>query len=216
MSQFKKYKEGDTLLKSDYDQINALLAVKWKKHVNLDPGKTVYFDKNVQVSRNEFKKQYPDNKIVHDLSKADYYIVKEKPYFWFSFYNNNYNNSSIVISSGNNWGYARYLKNLNKAIDFINGDVNIVNPESIRFKSANDNLPQEMVDKIQIMLQSPDVETFNLGMNILFQYDHEKCLDQFYLLLAKASSRSWWRRKKSRVIEQKIKFIKSKFQNHKF
>lgn len=212
MSQFKKYKEGDTLTKADYDQINALLDAKWKKSVNLEPGKTVYFDKNVQVSRNEFKKQYPDNKIIHDLSKADYYITKEKPNFWFNFYNV----SSTVIGSGNNWRYALYLERLNEAIDFINGDVNIVNPESIRFKSANDNLPQEMVDKIQMMLQSPDVETFNLGMSILFQYDHEKCLDQFYLLLAKASSKTWWKRKKSRVIEQKIKFIKSKFQNHRF
>lgn len=212
MSQFKKYKEGDTLTKADYDQINALLDSKWKKAVNLEPGKTVYFDKNVQVSRNEFKKQYPDNKIIHDLSKADYYIAKEKPHFWFSFYNI----SSIVIGYGNNWRYAGYLENFNKAIDFINGDVNIVNPETIRFKSANDNLPQEMVDKIQMMLQSSDVETFNLGMSILFQYDHEKCLDQFYLLLAKANNVSFWRRKKSRVIEQKIKFIKSKFQNHRF
>lgn len=212
MNQFKKYKEGDTLTKADYDQINTLLNVKWGKSVNLEPGKTVYFDKNVQVSRNEFKKQYPDNKIIHDLSKADYYITKEKPYFWFSFHNVN----SIVIGSGSSWRYKLYLENLNKAIDFINGNTNIVNPETIKFKSANDNLPQEMVDKIQMMLQSSDVETLNLGLSILFQYDHEKCLDQFYLLLAKASSRTWWRRKKSRVIEQKIKFIKSKFQNHRF
>ena len=208
MSQFKKYKEGDILTKADYNQICALLDAKWKKSVNLEPGKTVYFDKNVQVSRNEFKKQYPDNKIIYDLSKAHYYITKERLNFWFSFYNV----SSVVIGSGNNWR----LERLNKAIDFINSDVNIVTPESIKFKSANDNLPQEMVDKIQMMLQSPDVETFNLGMSILFQYDHEKCLDQFYLLLAKASSKTWWKRKKSRVIEQKIKFIKSKFQNHRF
>lgn len=212
MSQFKKYKEGDTLTKADYDQIKQLLDTKWTKSVNLEPGKTVYFDKNVQVSRNEFKKQYPDNKIIHDLSKANYYIAKEKPHFWFSFYNIN----SLVIGNSNNWRYAGYLENLNKAIDFINGNVNIVNPESIKFKSANDNLPQEMVDKIQMMLQSPDVETLNLGLSILFQYDHEKCLDQFYLLLSRANYNSWWRRKKSRVIEQKIKFIKSKFQNYKF
>jgi len=211
MTQFKKYKVGDTLLKSDYDQIHALLDSKWKKSVNLEPGKAVFFDKNVQTSRTEFKKQYPDNKVIQNLSKADYYITNQKPSFWYSFYNTN----QLVIEN-KNWRSDHYLENLNKAIDFINGNINIVNPETIKFKAANDDLPQEMVAKIQQMLQSPDVETLNLGMTILFQYDHEKCLDQFYLLLAKANNISWWRRKKTRVIEQKIKFIKLQFSNHRF
>jgi hypothetical protein len=211
MTQFKKYTYGNTLLKSDYDKIDALLDAKWKKAVNLEPGKTVYFDKNVQVSRTEFKKQYSDNKIIQDLSKADYYVTNEKPCFWFNFHNTN----QIVLQKGS-WRTDTYLEGFNKAIDFINGNISIVNPESIKFKSANDELPQEMVTRIQQMLQSPDVETFNLGMTILFQYDHEKCLDQFYLLLSRANSGSWWRRKKTRVIEQKIKFIKSQFSNHRF
>lgn len=211
MTQFKKYTYGNTLLKSDYDQINALLDAKWKKAVSLEPGKTVYFDKNVQVSRTEFKKQYSDNKIIQDLSKADYYITNEKPCFWFNFHNTN----QIVLQKGS-WRTETYLEGFNKAIDFINGNISIVNPGTIKFKSANDELPQEMVAKIQQMLQSPDVETFNLGMTILFQYDHEKCLDQFYLLLSRANHVSWWRRKKTRVIEQKIKFIKSQFLNHRF
>ena len=211
MTQFKKYKLGDTLLKSDYDQIDALLDSKWKKSVNLEPGKTVFFDKSVQTSRTEFKKQYPDNKVIQNLSKADYYITNQKPSFWFSFYNTN----QLVIEN-KNWRSDHYLENLNKAIDFINGNISIVNPETIKFKAANDDLPQEMVAKIQQMLQSPDIETLNLGMAILFQYDHEKCLDQFYLLLSRANHISWWRRKKTRVIEQKIKFIKSQFLNHRF
>ena len=211
MTQFKKYTYGNTLLKSDYDKIDALLDAKWKKAVSLEPGKTVYFDKSVQVSRTEFKKQYSDNKIIQDLSKADYYVTNEKPCFWFNFHNTN----QIVLQKGS-WRTETYLEGFNKAIDFINGNISIVNPESIKFKSANDELPQEMVTRIQQMLQSPDVETFNLGMTILFQYDHEKCLDQFYLLLSRANSRSWWGRKKTRVIEQKIKFIKSQFSNHRF
>ena len=108
------------------------------------------------------------------------------------------------------------LDKLNLAVNYLNGNSKIVSPTSIKFKAANDDLPKEMVDKIQQMLQSPDVETLNLGMTILFEYDHEKCLDQFYLLLAKANIRTFWKRKKTRVIEQKIKFIKSQFQNHKF
>jgi hypothetical protein len=211
MTQFKKYTYGNTLLKSDYDQINALLDAKWKKAVNLEPGKTVYFDKNVQTSRTEFKKQYPDNKVIQNLSKADYYITNQKPSFWF-----NFNNGNQTVLQKGSWRTDTYLESFNKAIDFINGNISIVNPETIKFKAANDDLPQEMVAKIQQMLQSPDVETLNLGIAILFQYDHEKCLDQFYLLLAKANSRSWWRRKKTRVIEQKIKFIKSQFLNHRF
>lgn len=211
MTQFKKYKLGDTLLKSDYDQIDALLDSKWKKSVNLEPGKTVFFDKSVQTSRTEFKKQYPDNKVIQNLSKADYYITNQKPSFWF-----NFNNGNQTVLQKGSWRTDTYLESFNKAIDFINGNISIVNPETIKFKAANDDLPQEMVAKIQQMLQSPDVETLNLGIAILFQYDHEKCLDQFYLLLAKANSRSWWRRKKTRVIEQKIKFIKSQFLNHRF
>lgn len=211
MTQFKKYTYGNTLLKSDYHKIEQLLDAKWKKAVSLEPGKTVYFEKNVQISRTEFKKQYPDNKIIHDLGKADYYITNEKPCFWFNFNNGN----QIVLQKGS-WRTETYLEGFNKAIDFINGNISIVNPGIIKFKSANDELPQEMVDKIQMMLQSPDVETFNLGMTILFQYDHEKCLDQFYLLLSRANHVSFWRRKKSRVIEQKIKFIKSQFSNHRF
>ena len=211
MTQFKKYTYGNTLLKSDYDQINALLDAKWKKAVSLEPGKTVYFEKNVQISRTEFKKQYSDNKITQDLSKADYYVTNEKPRFWF-----NFNNGNQTVLQQGRWRTDSYLEDFNKAIDFINGNISIVNPESIKFKSANDELPQEMVTRIQQMLQSPDVETFNLGMTILFQYDHEKCLDQFYLLLSRSNHGSWYRRKKTRVIEQKIKFIKSQFSNHRF
>lgn len=211
MTQFKKYNTGDVLLKSDYDAIQKELDSKWGKSVNLEPGKTVYFDKNVQVSRNEFKKQYPENKIVHDLSKADYYICKEKPYFWFSFYNVNQ-----ITLDNNKRRHSSYLEKMNLVIDYINGNCKVINANTIKFKSDNDNLPQEMVVKIQQMLQSPDVETLNLGMSILFQYDHIKCLDQFYLLLCRADHVSFWRRKKSRVIEQKIKFIKSQFSNHKF
>jgi hypothetical protein len=100
MTQFKKYTYGNTLLKSDYDKINALLDAKWKKAVSLEPGKTVYFDKNVQVSRTEFKKQYSDNKIIQDLSKADYYVTNEKPCFWFNF--NNGNQIVLQIQQSNN------------------------------------------------------------------------------------------------------------------
>jgi hypothetical protein len=73
----KNYKLGDTLLKTDYDNIIDKLD-KMLKSTVLEEGKTVFFDKNVQTSRNEFKKQYPTNKIVHDLSKADYYISNNK------------------------------------------------------------------------------------------------------------------------------------------
>ena len=211
MTQFKNYKNGDVLTKADYDAISNALNAKWGKTVNIEPGKTVYFDKAVQISRNEFKKQYLENKIVHSLSKADYYVSNEKPHFWFSFHN-----VSHITLDSNSWRVSMYLDKMNLAIDYINGNSKIVSPTSIKFKAANDDLPKEMVDKIQQMLQSPDVETLNLGMTILFEYDHEKCLDQFYLLLAKANHISFWRRKKTRVIEQKIKFIKSKFSNHRF
>jgi hypothetical protein len=203
---FKKYNLNDNIIRNDYNAIKDKLAKKWKYEKNIEIDKTVYFDKNVQISRTEFKKQFPDNKIVYDLSKADYYIANNKPHVWISFYNN----SNIII--------GKYeLEILNKIIDIINNEnLIIIESKSIKFKSNNDELPNEMIDKIQLMLQSQDKETLDLGLQILFEYDYEKSIDQFYLLLCKTNPNTFWKRKKSRIIEQKIKNIKNQFTNHNF
>lgn len=203
---FKKYNLNDNIIRNDYNAIQDKLAKKWKYEKNIEIDKTVYFDKNVQISRTEFKKQFPDNKIVYDLSKADYYIANNKPHVWISFYNN----SIIIIDK-----YK--LEILNKMIDIINNEnLIIIESKSIKFKSNNDELPNEMIDKIQLMLQSQDKETLDLGLQILFEYDYEKSIDQFYLLLCKTNPNTFWKRKKSRIIEQKIKNIKNQFTNHNF
>ena len=46
----KQYKPGDTLLKTDYDDIKEKLR-KLPKTTILEEGKTVYFNKSVQTSR---------------------------------------------------------------------------------------------------------------------------------------------------------------------
>jgi hypothetical protein len=210
----KHYKLTDNLFKTDYDDIVDKLD-KMLKSAVLEEGKTVFFDKNVQTSRNEFKKQYPTNKIVHDLSKADYYISNNKPYPSYYFGYGAQVKASISLNNG--WKAENNLKELNEAIDLVNNvGAKFIYPGNIRFKSANSDLPDEMVDKITQILKSKDQETFQLGWTILFEYDHELCRDQFYLIISKADNMSYYRRKKSRVIEQKLKTIKSFYLNKNF
>lgn len=210
----KHYKLTDNLFKTDYDDIVDKLD-KMLKSAVLEEGKTVFFDKNVQTSRNEFKKQYPTNKIVHDLSKADYYISNNKPYPSYYFGYGAQVKASISLNNG--WKAENNLKELNEAIDLVNNvGAKFIYPGYIKFKSANSDLPEEMVDKITQMLKSKDQETFQLGWTILFEYDHELCRDQFYLIISKADNMSYYRRKKSRVIEQKLKTIKSFYLNKNF
>ena len=210
----KHYKLTDNLFKTDYDDIVDKLD-KIVKSTVLEEGKTVFFDKNVQTSRNEFKKQYPTNKIVHDLSKADYYISSNTPYPNYYFGYGAQVKTSVTLNNG--WRHENNLKQLNESIDLINNvGVKYIYPGNIRFKSANSDLPEEMVDKITQMLKSKDQETFQLGWTILFEYDHELCRDQFYLIISKADNMSFYRRKKTRVIEQKLKTIKSFYLNKNF
>jgi hypothetical protein len=210
----KHYKLTDNLFKTDYDDIVDKLD-KMLKSAVLEEGKTVFFDKNVQTSRNEFKKQYPTNKIVHDLSKADYYISNSTPYPNYYFGYGAQVKASISLNNG--WRAENNLKELNKAIDLVNNvGAKFIYPSNIKFKAANSDLPEEMVDKITQMLKSKDQETFQLGWTILFEYDHELCRDQFYLIISKADNMSYYRRKKTRVIEQKLKTIKSFYLNKNF
>lgn len=209
----KNYKLGDTLLKSDYDNIIDKVK-KYISNTNLEEGKTVFFDPNVQTSRKEFKKQYPNNKIVYDLKIADYYITNNLPYPYYYFSSSN-NKNSISLNDG--WRAEQKLKELNQAIDLINNvGVKVVDPKNIKFKSSNSELPEEMVDKIKQMLKSRDQETFELGWNILFEYDHELCKDKFLVILASADPMSYYKRKRTRVIEQKVKTLKAFYSNKNF
>jgi len=210
----KHYKLTDTLLKTDYDGIVDKID-KMLKSTVLEESKTVFFDKNVQTSRKEFKKQYPTNKIVHDLSKADYYISNNMPYPSYYFGYGTQSRNSVTLNNG--WRHENNLKQLNEAIDLVNNvGAKFIYPGNIRFKSANSDLPEEMVNKITQMLKSKDQETFQLGWTILFEYDHELCRDQFYLIISKADNMSYYRRKRTRVIEQKLKTIKSFYLNKNF
>jgi hypothetical protein len=208
------YKLTDTLLKTDHDDIVDKVG-KIIKSTVIEEGKTVFFDKYVQISRNEFKKQYPNNKIVHSLSKADYYITNNLPYPNYYFGYGAQNANSVTLNKG--WKAENNLKQLNEAIDLINNvGVKYVDSSTIKFKSANSDLPEEMVDKITQMLKSKDQETFQLGWTILFEYDHELCRDKFLVIISKADNMSYYRRKRTRVIEQKLKTIKSFYLNKNF
>ena len=206
------YKENDVLLKTDYDNLLNEISTKWEEKTTLKPGETVYFDKNVQISRNEFKKQFPTNKIVKDASKARYYVGNNRPTFWVSFYQNGNNHNQIILNkslSGYRNNHLDIIRELNEAIDFVNGEAKVVNPASITFKTEYGELPDDMMERLTTMLKSSDAETFNLGWKLLFEYDHIVSKDKFLLIIAKANSRTFWSRTKGRVIEQKFKQFKT-------
>jgi hypothetical protein len=212
---FKNYKEGDTITEKEYIDINNAVSAKWNdKCKTLELNKTVYFDKNVQTSRTEFKKQFPTNKIVHSLKDAHYYITNNKPNIWISFYQKK--SRILNVSEFNKYYFNKTITGLNECVDFINSENIIINAAHIKFKSEESELPQEMKEKLTSMLGSDDKETFDLGWNILFQYDHIKSMDDFHLIISKASTRGFWKRKKSRVIEQKLKQIKANYPNSRY
>lgn len=213
----KQYKPGDTLLKTDYDDIKEKLR-KLPKTTILEEGKTVYFNKSVQTSRTEFKKQYPTNKIIHDLSKANYYITNDLPYVNYYFSNNaSGTQASTFIIPEQSWRSKEALASFNLGNTLINiPDLKVIYPNNIKFKSANSDLPEEMVERITSMLKSPDKETFQLGWTILWEYDHDLCRDKFLVILSKADGMSYYRRTKSRVIEQKLKTLKTFYPNKNF
>jgi hypothetical protein len=211
----KQYKLGDTLLKVDHDNIKDKLN-NLPKSYTLEEGKTVYFNKAVQTSRTEFKKQYPTNKIVHDLSKANYYISNSLPYINYFFGINSPRNATFIIPE-NTWRSKEALDNLNLGCILANTpELKLIFPENIKFKTSNTDLPEEMIERITSMLKSSDHETFNLGWNILWEYDHDLNRDKFLVILAKSNGNTYWRRKKSRIIEQKLKTLKTFYPNKNF
>lgn len=205
----EKYKLEDTILKTDYDNIIAEVNNKWV-YTPFEAGKSVFFNKNVQISRKDFKNIYKDNKVVKSLHEADIYIAKTAPTTWIYFGNKN---QLKFEEFGTNAAF--YLNQINNCIDFINFKGKVVDPKTIEFKSVNGKLPQEMIEKLGNMLNSKDSETFNLGWEILFTYDYLQSIDDFFLLIAKANPQSYYQRRKTRTIEQKLNLIKQNYQNCK-
>lgn len=208
---FQPYKIGDTITLQEYTDIAKELRLKWKLG-ELEPGQPTYFEPSVNLSRRKFKEEYPDTPIVRDLSKAHNYIVKDSPdpHIYFG------QNTSYTFHSGKYW-IQNYLNDLNKAIDFINlEDKNLVFYENIKFKAAELELNEDMMAKLQSMLQSRDQESFNMGWRILFNHNHEKDHEKFILLIGRADQFSYYKRKKSREIEPKLNYLKQIYKNFKF
>ena len=183
---------------------------KWSKQANLIVGQPTYFEKSINISRRQFKKEFPDTPVVHDLKKAVNYITKSKPHVYLGFYN------KTAFKFEDN-SYRDYLSQINHCIDFGNLDkVNIVNPTSIKFTLPEQEIPVEMMTKLRSMLGSPDKETFMLGWKILFNYNHETCSDKFIVLIGKANTISYYQRVRSREIEAKLSYLKQQYKNLKF
>ena len=212
---FKNYKEGDVILEADYVMLQQEIAKKYNSIKKLEENKTVFFNKSVQMSRTEFKKQYPTNKIVHNIKEADYFITKNKPNLYIGFYNKN--GRRTLDSTDFIWGLHTVIQDLNNMANTLNNDsIKFISPDNIKFKVENENLPVEIQEKILNMLSSADKETFDLGWKILFEYNHLNCINDFYLIISKANPHGFWKRTKSRIIEQKLKQIKSHFPNGRF
>ncbi len=211
------YKEGDVITQADFDILKQEVEDKFNSS-QFELGKTVFFDNNVGISRLSFRKDYPTNKIVKSLKEAEIFISKNKPsaYIYFG-YGSNLVTSKILNKTNFQYNLDSTIYQLNQMIDFIeNTKIKTVNPKNITFKSSNEELPVEMEERIQTMLKSSDMETFNLGWKILFEYDYLKSLDKFFLIIAKANKKSYAYRKKTRSIEQKLNYIKEQFSNCKF
>jgi len=208
----KNYVVGDILTKAEYGNIQKKLLEKIKNKAELGPG-NVYFSKEVKTSRRQFQQDNPENKIVKDKKEAKYHIggVPDVSFYFGAANQEEFKESDM----SDHWRYGRWQK-LNNIIDFINSDVIYIHPKNIKLKASNGEIPTEMIEKIQLMLQSPDVETLNLGLSILFEYDHEINTDVFLVLLCKANYNTWWKRSKSRKTEPKIKWIKDKYLNKNF
>lgn len=208
----QNYKQGDTITEADYLLLRKQLNDKYNIITKLEENKTVYFNKSVQISRTEFKKHFPTNKIVKILTDADYFITKTKPSLYISFYQN-----KTRILDENDFRWKSTLDTLNEIVNIINNDkIKFISPDVIKFTCTNEDLPKEMQEKITFMLSSSDRETFNLGWKILFEYNHISNINDFYLIISKANPRTYYNRTKSRVIEQKLKEIKQNFTNHRF
>ena len=207
----KIYKIGNFMTKAEADAIIKDIDnfFEEKKQRDVTQFSTVYFDVSSGISRKEFKENYPNIKIVRDITKAEVLIIKEKPYFWGRDYH---------FTGSSRWTSSQ-LREVNKAATIVNAADSLkgyIYDVDVKFTNNSEELPDEMVERIGSMLKSRDKETFDLGMKILFQYDHVKSLNKFYLLLAGANSYSWYGRVRSRTTEPKIKFIKSQFRNHRF
>lgn len=213
-TKFKIYQNGDSISETTWDNIVNVFnskVVKKAGDVFTTGEMNCYIDSNVKFSRKEFKENFPNVKIVRDVSKANVVIINEHfiPSIWFGS-NRNYQ-----------LGQSRWntqAPEVNKVVEIANaGDIIIVPANTVKFKTGElKEFTEENIASIGSMLKSPDKEVFNLGLTLLFQYDHVKNVDTFYLLMAKANNMSWYKRKRSRLTEPKIQWIKAQFQNHKF
>ena len=211
---FKIYQNGDSISETTWDSIKDAFnskVVKKAGDVFTTGEMNCYIDSNVKFSRKEFKENFPNVKIVRDVSKANVVIINEHfiPRIWFG------SNKSYQLRQSR-WNTQAF--EVNKVVEIANvDDVIIVPANTVKFKAGElKEFTEENIASIGSMLKSPDKEVFDLGLTLLFQYDHVKNVDTFYLLMAKANNMSWYRRKRSRLTEPKIQWIKAQFQNHKF
>lgn len=213
-TKFKIYQNGDSISQTTWNSIKDAFDSKVVKKAGdvFTTGEiNCYIDSNVKFSRKEFKENFPNVKIVRDVSKANVAIINEAfiPGIWFG------GNGSYKFGEYR-WGTK--ILEVNRVVEIANaGDIIIVPANTVKFKTGElKEFTEENIASIGSMLKSPDKEVFDLGLTLLFQYDHVKNVDTFYLLMAKANNMSWYRRKRSRLTEPKIQWIKAQFQNHKF
>lgn len=213
-TKFKIYQDGDSISETTWNSIKDAFNSKVVKKAGdvFTTGEiNCYIDSNVKFSRKEFKENFPNVKIVRNVSKANVVIINENfiPYIYFG------NNKSYQLGQSR---WNTQAPEVNRVVEIANADdIIIVNEKTVKFKAGEiKEFTEENIASIGSMLKSPDKEVFNLGLTLLFQYDHVKNVDTFYLLMAKANNMSWYRRKRSRLTEPKIQWIKAQFQNHRF
>lgn len=216
------YKIGDVITKQIYDrEENIWEKSKKNSENNKNIHGNVFFTPSSKVSRREFKKSYPNCKIVRDLSKADTVIVPNYLIFpWMPFPVSGFKLVEIKMEKHpwNNREYTSSDSIRSREFIFVTSlkEKNIVFDKNVELFVENDEeIPDEMCERITQLL-SGDKESIDLGLSILFQYNHLKNTDKFLLILVKAKAKAWYSRKKSRVTENKLIQIKKNYPNLNF
>ena len=213
------FKEGETVTKVEVDQM--VLNIHKPKFVKytLKDNEKVYIIPKSTMPRLKFKKNFPNNKIVHDPIQADVFIATDDlGYFG--------NTSHILFNGnyqhGNGWGYDKDVILVERTVDILNkisaihyisdGKKPLIRDTDILYKGE---IPRIMTDEeynsIAKMLSSGEKEMMNLGMEMLLGFDHTINEKNYVLLFAQINGTYWI--KKSRIFKSILKTLKVKYVN---
>jgi len=157
-------------------------------------GDKVYFMSNVLFPKKKFKESFPENKIVHDIDKADVIIIDKMSLDEFLKRKIQFGNyridptSNVYTIDYSNLGHILsqpyYEKEVERTVEIDKIlDKRLIDITDINLSSDN-VITEESYKSIGQMLGASDPEIIQMGMNILTGYDYDKCKSHIRLLIA--------------------------------